>query len=126
MTPKEKEKLRKQLYERDGHTCHYCNIPEEAVLTAWKRIYGLDKRGRRLEIERKDNSEDYCLENCVLSCAPCNISKSNLFTYQEFERVGKVIEQIWRHRLFLRKGTDPNVTVWDNNGNAIIDIEEYD
>jgi len=94
MTPKEKEELRRQLYARDGHDCHYCNIPEDTVLMAWKQIYGQDKRGRRLEIDRKDNSKDYSLNNCVLACAPCNIAKGSLFTYKEFEKVGKAVQKV--------------------------------
>ena len=54
MMPKEKEELRGQLYARDGHDCHYCNIPEDTVLMAWKQIYDQDKRGRRLEVDRKE------------------------------------------------------------------------
>ncbi len=98
MTPKEKEKLRKELYERDGRTCYYCKIAEKMVLTAWKQIYGKDKRGRRLELDRKDNDKDYSLDNCVLACAPCNIAKGNLFTCKEFKELGIVIREIWQER----------------------------
>ena len=123
MTPKEKEKLRKELYERDGRTCYYCKIPEKAVLTAWKQIYGKDKRGRRLELDRKDNDKDYSLDNCVLACAPCNIAKGSLFTCKEFEIVGLAIQKVWYHRLFIHRVTDPNMTVV-RDGKAIIDINK--
>ena len=126
MTPKEKEKLRKQLYERDGRTCHYCKIPEDAILTAWKRIYDLDKRGRRLELDRKDNNKNYSLDNCVLACAPCNIAKGSLFSSKEFEgKVGLAIQKVWYHRLFIRRLTDPNMTVM-RDGKVIIDINQND
>ena len=125
MTPKEKEKLRKELYERDGRTCYYCKIPEDAVLTAWKRIYGRDRRGRRLELERRGNKKDYSLDNCVLACAPCNIAKGSLFTSKEFEIVGLAIQKVWYHRLFIHRATDPNMTV-KRDGKVIIDINRQD
>ena len=105
---KEKELLNK-LYERDGHMCHYCRIQEGDFLRLWGEFYGLPYRGRRLEIEHKDavvvegnhiikiNRED-TPENCVLACALCNMAKSNMFTYDEFKKVGKVIEGIWQKR----------------------------
>jgi len=125
MTPKEKEDLRGQLYARDGHDCHYCNIPEDTVLMAWKQIYGQDKRGRRLEIDRKDNSKEYSLDNCVLACAPCNIAKGSLFTYKEFEKVGKVVQKIWTRRPFIHKLTDPNMTVY-RDGKVLFDVRQDD
>jgi len=125
MTPKEKEKLRKELYERDDRTCHYCKIPEGAVLMAWKKIYGLGKRGHRLELDRKDNDKDYSLDNCVLACAPCNIAKGSLFSSKEFEKVGLAIQKVWYHRLFIHRVTDPNMTVM-RDGKVIIDINKTD
>ena len=123
ITAKEKEILRKVLYERDGRTCYYCKIPEGAVLRAWKKIYGLGKRGRRLELDRKDNSQDYSLGNCVLACAPCNIAKGSLFTSKEFEIVGPAIQKVWYHRLFIHRLTDPNMNV-KRDGKVILDINQ--
>ena len=124
MMPKEKEKLRKELYERDGRTCYYCKIPEGAVFKAWKEIYGGNKRGRRLEVERKDNGKDYSLDNCVLACAPCNIAKGSLFSSKEFEIVGLAIQKVWYHRLFIHRVTDPNMRVTTRDGKVLIDINQ--
>ena len=113
MQKAEKELLYKQLRERDGHMlCHYCQIQEDDFSKLWGRFYGLGKRGRMLEIEHKeavvnDNGRirkvkkidlKHTPENCVLACALCNMAKSNMFTYDEFKRVGKVIEEIWQQR----------------------------
>ena len=100
---KQREELLKQLYERDGHMCHYCGIQEEDFLDIWKKFYGLPYRGRRLEIDRKGNNviedkREYTLENCVLACALCNMAKSDKFTEEEFKRVGEVIGEIWQQR----------------------------
>ena len=104
-----KKELLAELYKRDGHKCHYCAIQEGESLGLWGEFYGLPYRGRRLEIERKESvviegnsiekiDREYTVENCVLACALCNMSKSNMFTYNEFKRVGKVIEEIWQQR----------------------------
>ncbi|MBA7579561.1 hypothetical protein ES708_21432 [subsurface metagenome] len=92
-----KEVLRKQLRERDGAKCHYCGIEEKDFLNIWEPFYG-GKRGHILEVDRKDNSLGYDIENCVLACAVCNNAKSDKFTYEEFKGVGDVIKEIWQQR----------------------------
>ena len=106
--PKGKKLLRK-LYDRDRHICHYCKIKEEDFLGVWGEFYGQPYRGKRIEIDRKDTvviqgneiekfDQEYTLENCVLACALCNMSKSDMFTHEEFHKVGKVIQEIWQQR----------------------------
>ncbi len=111
MTKAEKELL-DELYKRDGHRCHYCGIEQKDFLELWGKFYGLPYRGRRLEIEHKEavvidngritkvNRSDlkHTPEKCVLACALCNMAKSNMFTYDEFRRVSKVIEETWQQR----------------------------
>jgi hypothetical protein len=108
-----KKELRDTLYERDGHVCHYCGIQEADFLRLWGKFYGLPYRGQTLEVERKETvvikgngivriDREYTLENCVLACALCNMAKSDMFTYDEFKKVGKVIEEIWQKRKISR------------------------
>jgi hypothetical protein len=108
----DKKVLRDKLYEQDEHPCHYCKIPEADFLKIWGTFYGLKKRGTRLEIDHKDTvfvqeqlitrvkreDREDTPEKCVLACALCNMAKSNMFTHEEFHKVGKVIEEIWRGR----------------------------
>ncbi len=98
MKTNKKKEIYKTLCERDGKRCHYCGIEEEDVIPLWRRFYGQDKRGKRLELDRKDNEKDYHTQNCVLACAVCNCAKSNKFTYEEFLKVGVVIKEIWQQR----------------------------
>ena len=99
LTSKEKKQLRNQLYERDDRKCHYCGIAESEFSRIWgKQFYGGIKRGQILEIDRKDNSLEYDMANCVLACAICNMAKSDKFTYDEFLKVGDVIREIWGKR----------------------------
>jgi len=95
----EKRQLRNELYERDGRRCHYCGIPEDEFYQIWGGpFYGGFKRGQRLEVDRKVNSLEYDIKNCVLACAICNMAKSDKFAYDEFRKVGEVISEIWQNR----------------------------
>jgi len=98
LSTNDKKELRKELCERDGRKCHYCEIKEEDFLRIWKGFYG-EKRGRRLEIDRKDNRKSYNAENCVLACSVCNNAKSDKLSYEEFLKVGAVIKEIWQKRM---------------------------
>ncbi len=101
ISPAEKARLRNELYERDGRRCHYCGIEEEDFPMVWgETFYGGIKRGRILEIDRKDNNREleYNVMNCVLACALCNMAKSDKFKDKEFKRVGRVIKEIWQQR----------------------------
>jgi hypothetical protein len=86
-----------------------CQHEKGDFLELWGKFYGLPYRGVRFEIDRKDavqvqghdilkSKPEYDADNCVLACALCNMSKSNMFTHEEFHEVGKVIEEIWRKR----------------------------
>lgn len=92
-----KAAIRVQLYHRDGPSCHYCGIAENDFITTWGDFYGGKKRGRKLEVDRKNNDLGYELDNCVLACAICNNAKSDKFKYEEFKLVGEVIRHIWQH-----------------------------
>ena len=111
---KNDKQLLDELYkkDKDKRVCHYCGIPESDFLDSWGTFYGLRKRGNRLEIDHKDavvrdNSVirktkkahlKHTSDDCVLACALCNMAKSNMFTSEEFKRVGSVIREIWQER----------------------------
>jgi len=92
-----RNELRNALRKRDGTKCHYCGIEDEDIPKIWGKIYG-GKTRKRLEVEHKDSSQGDTLQNCVLACPVCNIAKSDIFTYEEFKRVGDVIKEIWQQR----------------------------
>lgn len=98
ISTKEKDKLRDELYERDGKKCYYCGIKEEDFIRIWGKFYGGKTRGQKLEVDRRDNEKDYILENCVLACSICNNAKSDKFTDEEFKKVGEAINEIWLSR----------------------------
>ena len=105
ISKRRKKNLRDKLYKRDGRRCHYCRIKEEDFIRIWGPLYGDKTRGRKLEIERKDNQKDYSEENCVLACVICKDAKSDKFTDEEFRKLGGVIRVIWQKKI-LKKGNE--------------------
>jgi hypothetical protein len=91
-------------YESQEQKCCYCGITEAEIarlidggLLTTKR---LSKRGRHLEIERKDPNVCYDnFNNLSLACYWCNNAKTDTFTAEEFKSIGKAISQIWKDRL---------------------------
>lgn len=93
MTRKE---LKNKLQNKQGKTCYYCGISEDEFIRIWGIFY--KTRGRKLEIDRKDNNKGYIFDNCALACAICNNAKSNKFNEEEFIEIGKNIKRVWQAR----------------------------
>jgi hypothetical protein len=78
--------------------CHYCGTTNERSLELYNlRYYATrgGKRGRRLELDRKNPLLPYDnLENVVWCCYWCNNAKSNFFKSSEFENIAKAIGNI--------------------------------
>jgi len=106
ISKRRKETLRDKLYKRDGRRCHYCRIKEGDFIPIWGSFYGGKTRGRKLEIDRKDNNKGYTEENCVLACAICNNAKSDKFTDEEFRKLGRVIREIWLKRVLKKRNEE--------------------
>lgn len=75
--------------------CCYCGSTDIEIEKFYKKTISKRKgtRGKTLEIERI-NDTPYTRENCKLSCYWCNNAKSDVFTYAEFQGIGKAIEKI--------------------------------
>ena len=69
------------------NNCHYCG---KSII--WKK-HSPERKGHNLD--RKDNSLGYTLDNCVVCCPRCNWSKSNDFTYDEWVLIGNLIRS-WK------------------------------
>ncbi len=120
---KEEKKLKKQL--QDSYTvefkdniypfkdfeglwniqeceCDYCHLTEKKIKELIQKEQLFKKhytRGWTFEIDRKEPNKEYTKENTVLCCYWCNNAKTDEFLYDEFKKVGKVFEQIWKDRL---------------------------
>lgn len=71
--------------------CHYCGA---AII--WP-MHNLSKNGYRSNLDRKDNSLGYLKSNVVVCCWPCNETKSDRFTYEQFLEIGNLIRK-WEGR----------------------------
>lgn len=82
---------------KQARECYYCGVPE-AIMTTLPQFY--KKRGTgdfyRLTLDRKDNTQNYTLENIVLACPRCNETKGDFFTAEEFIPIArKYIRPKW-------------------------------
>jgi hypothetical protein len=90
------------LKQEDNRKCAYCGITEDKikVLLDGKMVETKRNRGRKLELDRKVPDLPYDeTSNIVLACYWCNNAKTDTFTFEEFQRVGKVFAEIWKERL---------------------------
>jgi len=61
--------------------CHYCGEPIKWPEYAPQRTTGV----KRYNLDRKDNSKGYSLENCVVCCKTCNYAKADRYSYEEWK-----------------------------------------
>lgn len=80
--------------------CHYCGTTNERSFELYQMQRNKvrpdatrgGKRGKRLEIDRKNPFESYDnLDNIVWCCYWCNNAKSNFFTEEEFKPIAQAI-----------------------------------
>ena len=97
------EAFRKLLIvPKEEYKCHYCNITIDKIIELAEKKQLFKKqltRGFVIEIDRIRPNEEYKEDNCVLCCYWCNNAKTDEFTGEEFEQIGKEIEKVWRNRL---------------------------
>jgi 5-methylcytosine-specific restriction endonuclease McrA len=82
----------KRFQKQKGY-CEYCHLPGD-TMPRYGKWFRKGRRGKRLEVDRKESKEKYSPENCVLACYPCNNAKSDVFTYKEFLEIGKAIHKV--------------------------------
>jgi len=61
--------------------CHYCDSPLE--WSPHQTTLGV-KSANKVNLDRKDNSKGYSLDNCVPCCQMCNFLRQDKLTYEEF------------------------------------------
>jgi 5-methylcytosine-specific restriction endonuclease McrA len=75
-------------------SCHYCGT---AIL--WKPYS--DQKTMRHNLDRIVNEDEYSLDNCVVCCYGCNVTRGDRFTYAEFLRLAPILKSIRDERLAL-------------------------
>jgi hypothetical protein len=71
--------------------CHYCEAPVE-----WAEFH-TTKNGSKYNLDRKDNTQGYTKENCVVCCTRCNYAKHGHFTYEQMLQIGLLIRS-WKDK----------------------------
>lgn len=94
----------KNWYNNQSNCCCYCGLTKDEALILFNKYPKSTrggKRGKSLEIDRKDPHLSYSatLDNLVLSCYWCNNAKTNYFSYNEFMEIGKSIGKFQQNRL---------------------------
>src|SRR5690349_5653112 len=84
--------------------CVYCKLPESELKILHAQVGHINKRfpkrGKVLEIDRKKPDLPYSeISNLALACYWCNNAKTDTFSSDEFEQIGKTIQRIWENRL---------------------------
>jgi hypothetical protein len=82
--------------------CEYCHITEDKIkvlIEVQQLNKKKDTRGWTLEIDRIKPNFEYSKDNCVWCCYWCNNAKTDEFSFEEFKKIGKIIESIWNDRL---------------------------
>jgi 5-methylcytosine-specific restriction endonuclease McrA len=69
-----------------NNKCHYC-----LTIVNWNKHTRIRRVAvsRAYQLDRKDNSKDYSLDNVVVCCWKCNSSKGNRYTYEEWFNMTK-------------------------------------
>ena len=73
-------------YNSQEKICAYCGRNYEQTLSD-----PLNKKVKRLTIDRIDNSKGYENGNLALACLRCNAIKNNYFTKEEMLEIGEII-----------------------------------
>jgi hypothetical protein len=68
----------------DIECCRYCNGP-----ITWQKHS--NKRNARTNLDRKDNTKNYSIDNVAVCCADCNTRKSNWLSDDEFQLVNDLL-----------------------------------
>jgi len=76
-------------YKTQPKKCSYCETKEDVLMYLFDNnvISSKRKRGRTLEIERKDSTlNEYSKDNCILSCYFCNNHKSDTISEKDYRK----------------------------------------
>jgi hypothetical protein len=82
-----------EWYKSQKKECIYCGVKEETIFNLQNSGIniglGFSKKLHRLTIDRLDSSKSYSLDNMGLACFLCNSIKSNIFSVEEMQYIGK-------------------------------------
>lgn len=75
-------------FKSQEQVCSYCGSDVEKINKYLNKI-GINKKFRRLAVDRKNSAQGYTYNNIVLACYLCNTSKQAIFSHKDFLEIGK-------------------------------------
>ena len=69
-----------KLIETKGLGCYYCDV--RTILQTHTKF-----KKNLFTLDRIDNNKTHRIDNCVICCYSCNITRSNAFTAEEFKKI---------------------------------------
>ena len=83
-----------EWYNKQDKKCFYCDLPAELVELNKYKMSNINIF--RLTLDRLNSEEGYVIDNIVLCCGRCNLTKSNFFTSSEMREIAqKYITPKW-------------------------------
>lgn len=85
----------------DDYVCNYCGSKEKNLnilnkIITNKRSY---TRGNTLEVDRFKDDKGYTEENCCLACYWCNNAKTDTFSKEDMQIIGKAIGEVLEDKI---------------------------
>lgn len=71
-----------KLIAEKGLNCHYCDT--RTILRTHSKF-----KKNLFTLDRIDNFKTHRIDNCVICCYQCNITRSDAFTSEEFNKIKK-------------------------------------
>jgi hypothetical protein len=89
-------------YVNKPQKCCYCQCTKEQLAKFYKLTNSkrYNTRGKTLEIERREDKE-YSRDNCDFACYWCNNAKSDVFSSEEFNKIGEAIGSVIKEKINL-------------------------
>lgn len=88
-------------YVNHPRICCYCGLLEyEGAHFNELQPSKRNTRGKTLEVERYDNSQEYSKNNCTLCCHWCNNAKSDIFTPEQFKKIAPKFVEVIRMTIY--------------------------
>tara|TARA_B100001057_G_scaffold421915_1_gene443133 strand:+ start:321 stop:875 length:555 start_codon:yes stop_codon:yes gene_type:complete len=78
----------REWFKSQKQVCSYCSSDLTTINNYLKKI-GIQRSFRRLSVDRKNSDKGYVLDNIILACYLCNISKQAIFSHSDFVEIAQ-------------------------------------
>ena len=78
----------REWFKSQKQVCGYC-FSDVNTINKYLKKKGIQRSFRRLAVDRKDSHKGYLLDNIILACYLCNISKQSIFSHTDFVEIAR-------------------------------------